>query len=171
MSDPTPDDRDGFYVGWRADMPAALVRPVRRAVLALLLLAVVLAVTRALVSEPFAPAVFEFGSPSRFEGTLREHPVPRLELDRPGPDAVGFAPGAAPLFKNHDGAAPPHGGESGWVQRDGPRKWGKRGARPDARALSAGKGDDDEPAAGAARAARPGSRKTSSPQRRGWHER
>ncbi len=77
--------RDGeFYVGYQRRAPDGLGRFLRRAVVALMVLATVVAVALASLQSDFDPGVFEFGVVRDFEGVILERPHPLLLVDRPG---------------------------------------------------------------------------------------
>ena len=75
---------DDFYVGYQRQAPDGLGRFLRRAVLALLLLAGLVAAALATLQDEFDPGVFEFGVVRDFEGVVHAAPHPLLLIDRPG---------------------------------------------------------------------------------------
>src|SRR5262249_19681201 len=80
-----------FYVGYLPKAPAGIARRVRIVVIALAVISVVGAVTFASVQRTFAPAIFEYGKPRRFEGTVERNPFPTLLVKRPGSGDSGFS--------------------------------------------------------------------------------
>lgn len=88
MADSTPQDHDEFYTGYLPEAPVGIARHVRRAVLGLLLLAVVGAALLATSQRPFDVAFFEFGAPRTFTGTLVMDPYPMLRVERPHGEAA-----------------------------------------------------------------------------------
>jgi len=102
--DPAP-----FYVGWLPQAPPPLARFVRRAVLVGFAAAVAAPVAVVSWESAFPPSRFEFGVARAFEGILREHPFPALEVagDHGIVSYALVAPGkfgAAPLVTGLDGA-------------------------------------------------------------------
>jgi hypothetical protein len=73
-----------FYVGYLPKAPVTIARFVRRAAVALGLLAMMLALVFAMVQLPFANSVFEYGKLHKFEGTIVTKPYPMLLVARPG---------------------------------------------------------------------------------------
>ncbi|MBZ0115341.1 MAG: hypothetical protein K8J08_23000 [Thermoanaerobaculia bacterium] len=72
-----------FFVGYQHSAPPTLGRFLIRWVVGLLVVAIGLAVALVMAQRPFDPGVFEYGVVRDFEGILREHPVPALEVARP----------------------------------------------------------------------------------------
>ncbi len=73
-----------FYIGYLPQAPSGLRRFLCRAVVAIVLVAVVLAGVLTLAQMPFANSHFEFGKWRDFEGTLTIEPYPALLVTRPG---------------------------------------------------------------------------------------
>ncbi len=73
-----------FYVGYLPKAPVTIARFVRKAVAALGLLAVALALVFVLAQMPFANSAFEYGKLRKFEGTIVTQPYPTLLVARPG---------------------------------------------------------------------------------------
>jgi hypothetical protein len=84
-----------FYVGYLPRCPPGLARRMRALALALLLAAGILASELALAHELRPAARFEYGSPVELTGTLRERPVPLLEVARPGVPGAAELPGSS----------------------------------------------------------------------------
>jgi len=77
-----------FYVGYLPKAPAGISRRVRTVVIALMVIAVVGAITFASVQRTFAPVMFEYGKQRSFEGIIERKPFPTLLVKRPGsPDS------------------------------------------------------------------------------------
>jgi hypothetical protein len=77
-----------FYIGYKASAPPVLARFVRRAVAALLLGGLALAVALAALQKPFDPGHFEYGVVRELSGLLLESPVPTLVVTNPGEAGV-----------------------------------------------------------------------------------
>ena len=75
---------DEFYIGWEAKAAPSIGRQARRAILGLLLLAVLLAGVIAINQQLIGVSVFEWGNPKTFSGILRTQPYPQLLVPRPG---------------------------------------------------------------------------------------
>jgi len=73
----------GFFVGYLPAVSPRLAARLRASVEALLLLAMAVSIGVAAGQGPFKPSTFEYGVVRSFEGTLVEHPLPTLLLDRP----------------------------------------------------------------------------------------
>ena len=78
-----------FYVGYLPKAPAGISRRVRAVVIALMVIAVVGAITFASVQRTFAPAMFEYGKERSFEGIIEGKPFPTLLVKRPGSQDSG----------------------------------------------------------------------------------
>jgi len=77
-----------FYVGYLPKAPAGISRRIRAVVIALLVIAVVSAITFASVQRTFVPAIFEYGTQRSFEGIIERKPFPTLLVKRRGsPDS------------------------------------------------------------------------------------
>ena len=75
---------DEFYIGWEAKAAPGIGRLVRRAVIVLLLLALVAALTLAVSQRLIGTAIFEWGNVKNFSGILRATPYPHLLVARGG---------------------------------------------------------------------------------------
>ena len=75
---------DEFYIGWEAKPAPGIGSTVRRAVVVLLVLAVVLGVSLAITQRMIGVSVFEWGKVKEFSGVLRSQPYPHLLVPRPG---------------------------------------------------------------------------------------
>ena len=73
-----------FYVGYLPQAPPAIRRFVRLVVALLVLAAVGSAITIAVLQNPFAASVFEFGKTRTLIGTIESSPYPTLVVTRPG---------------------------------------------------------------------------------------
>lgn len=75
---------DDFYIGWEAKAAPRIVRTVRRAVIMLLMLAVLVPVVLAVSQRMIGVSIFEWGTHKTFTGILRIAPYPHLLVSRPG---------------------------------------------------------------------------------------
>ena len=75
---------DEFYIGWEAKAAPGIGKTVRRAVLVLLLIAVVVPVALAVSQRLIGVGVFEWGTIKKFSGVLQISPYPHLLVPRPG---------------------------------------------------------------------------------------
>jgi hypothetical protein len=75
---------DEFYIGWEARAAPGIGTTVRKAVMALLLLALLAAVALAISQRLIGASVFEWGTHKTFTGVLQTHPYPHLLVPRPG---------------------------------------------------------------------------------------
>src|SRR5437870_13587053 len=75
---------DEFYIGWEDKAPAGIALWGRRAVVCLLVLAVVLGVLLAVAQRTIGVSVFEWGNVKSFSGILKSQPYPHLLIPRPG---------------------------------------------------------------------------------------
>ncbi len=73
-----------FYVGYLPKAPASISRRIRAVVIVLATISAVGAATFASVQRTFAPAIFAYGHPRSFEGTIERNPFPTLVVERPG---------------------------------------------------------------------------------------
>jgi len=73
-----------FYIGWEAKAAPGIGKAVRRAVLALLILALIVPVALAVSQRMIGVSVFEWGTLKNFSGILQTQPYPRLLVPRPG---------------------------------------------------------------------------------------
>ena len=75
---------DEFYIGWEARAPTGIGSTVRRAVIGLLVLALLMAGVLAALQRMIGVSVFEWGNHKNFSGVLRVAPYPHLLVPRPG---------------------------------------------------------------------------------------
>lgn len=80
--------REEFYVGYQPQAPTGLGRFLKWLTAGLWLTGMTVAAVVVLGQQPFAAAVFEFGTVRAFEGTLVTAPVPMLVVERPGASAA-----------------------------------------------------------------------------------
>src|SRR5258705_2810987 len=73
-----------YYVGYLPKAPTGISRRVRVVVIALMVIAVVGAITFASVQRTFAPTMFEYGKQRSFEGIIERKTFPTLSVKRPG---------------------------------------------------------------------------------------
>jgi hypothetical protein len=108
MGLPEPEE---FYVGYLAKTPAGIAGVARRAVIGLLIIAVVVAIVLVFGQHRFAASFFEFGSAREFEGELIEKPFPQLRVRREGATnlALPFATYALVSEGKHGAAAETQG--------------------------------------------------------------
>ena len=78
------NDPDEFYIGWEAKMAAGIGRTVRKAVVAVLAVALLAPVVLAVSQRMIGASVFEWGTQKTFSGILRVQPYPHLLVRRPG---------------------------------------------------------------------------------------
>ena len=78
-----------FYVGYLPKTPVGISRRMRAVVIALMAIAIIGAVTFAVVQKTFAPAIFEYGKQRSFEGIIERKPFPTLLVKRPGSPDFG----------------------------------------------------------------------------------
>lgn len=81
---PPRESADEFYTGYLPTAPAGIAAHVRRAVIALLVAAAVIALTLTAAQAPFGPGIFEFQIFRSFEGIAHTQPYPHLAVTRPG---------------------------------------------------------------------------------------
>src|SRR5262245_58743619 len=86
---------DEFYIGWEAKSAPGIGRMVRKAVIALALLAMLAPVVLAVSQRMIGQGVFEWGMSKTFSGILQMQPYPHLLVPRPG------NAGSLPLFSNY----------------------------------------------------------------------
>lgn len=79
-----------FYIGWQPGAPGAFVRPARRVIALLLLLAMVTAAVLGLFQKKFSTGKFEYGQLTEVKGILQKKPVPSLKV-MSGKDPFGNA--------------------------------------------------------------------------------
>jgi hypothetical protein len=75
---------DEFYIGWEAKTAPGIGRTIRKAVIALVLLAGLASVVLAMSQRMIGQSVFEWGTSKTFSGILQTHPYPHLLMPRPG---------------------------------------------------------------------------------------
>ncbi len=75
---------DEFYIGWEAKAAPGICNTVRKAVIALLLLALLVPVVLAVSQRMIGASVFEWGNHKSFSGILQTAPYPHLLVPRPG---------------------------------------------------------------------------------------
>lgn len=107
-------DDPEFYVGWEEAAPMGIARWVKRVAAGTVFAGLVLGGALAASQRTIEVARFEWGAPRRVVGVLRTHPVPHLEVPRPGrvgtndsssayllvrPLKFGFEPGALGGFE------------------------------------------------------------------------
>jgi len=78
---------DEFYIGWEAKAAAGIRKSVRRAVIFVLLLALLVPAVLALSQRMIGTSVFEWGVIKDFSGILFTSPYPYLLVPRPGDTA------------------------------------------------------------------------------------
>src|SRR5688572_14730683 len=76
--------KDEFYIGWEAKAAPGIGRRIHKAVIALLLLAVLAPVVLAVSQRMIGQSVFEWGTSKTFSGSLQTQPYPHLLIPRPG---------------------------------------------------------------------------------------
>ena len=87
---------DEFYIGWEAKAAPAIGKTVRKAVIGLLLLALIAAALLAISQQMIGTSVFEWGTVKKFSGVLKLEPYPHLLVPRPG--ATGAQPGFSTYY-------------------------------------------------------------------------
>jgi hypothetical protein len=75
---------DEFYVGWEKKAAAGIGRTVRRAVMGIILLAILLPILLAVSQRLIGASVFEWGEHKTVAGVLEARPYPHLLVPRPG---------------------------------------------------------------------------------------
>ena len=73
-----------FYIGWEAKTAPCISRTVRKAVIALLALALLVPVVLAVSQRMIGESVFEWGKVKQFSGIFQRRPCPCLLVPRPG---------------------------------------------------------------------------------------
>jgi hypothetical protein len=74
---------DEFYIGWEAKAAPSIGRTVRKAVIALLLLALLTPIGLAVSQRMIGESVFEWGTVKQFSGIFQSRPYPCLLVPRP----------------------------------------------------------------------------------------
>jgi len=75
---------DEFYIGWEKKAAPGIGKTVRRAVMALVVLALAAPIVFALSQRMIGESVFEWGTHKSFGGVFRATPYPHLIVPRPG---------------------------------------------------------------------------------------
>jgi hypothetical protein len=75
---------DEFYIGWEAKAAPGIRKTVRRAVIIVLILALLVPVGLAVSQRMIGASVFEWGAHKSFSGVLQISPYPHLLVPRPG---------------------------------------------------------------------------------------
>ena len=75
---------DEFYIGWEDQAAPGIGQTIRRAVVGLLLGALIVPVALAISQRMIGVSVFEWGKVKAFSGLLRATPYPHLLVPRPG---------------------------------------------------------------------------------------
>jgi hypothetical protein len=75
---------DDFYIGWEAKAAPNIGKKVHKAVMVLLLLALIAPLVFAVSQRMIGASVFEWGTHKTFSGILRAEPYPHLLVSRPG---------------------------------------------------------------------------------------
>jgi hypothetical protein len=81
---PPKQMNDEFYIGWEAKAAPGIGKTVRRAVVLVLLLALLVPVLLAVSQRMIGQSVFEWGNHKTFSGILQTTPYPHLLVPRPG---------------------------------------------------------------------------------------
>ncbi len=89
------NEREEFYVGYLPKAPAGIASHTRKAVIALAIAAVVIAILLVLGQSRFAASFFDFGNASEFEGVINEYPYPALITRKSG------EAGTLPVFASY----------------------------------------------------------------------
>lgn len=75
---------DEFYIGWEAKAAPGISKATRRAVIALLAVAIMISICLAWEQRLIGAGVFEWGTTKTFSGIFRATPSPHLLVARPG---------------------------------------------------------------------------------------
>ena len=75
---------DEFYIGWEAKAAPSIGEKLHKAVMVLLLLALLAPLVLAVSQRLIGASVFEWGTHKTFSGILRAEPYPHLLVSRPG---------------------------------------------------------------------------------------
>jgi len=75
---------DEFYIGWEAKAAPGIGKTVRKAVVVVLILALLAPVVLAVSQRMIGTSVFEWGNHKSFSGILQSTPYPHLLVPRPG---------------------------------------------------------------------------------------
>jgi hypothetical protein len=87
---------DEFYIGWEDKAAPGISKTVRKAILGLLILALLVSVVLAILQRTIGVSVFEWGTEKKFSGILQLQPYPHLLVPRPG--ATGEQPGFSTYY-------------------------------------------------------------------------
>lgn len=91
---------DEFYIGWEKKAAPGIGKVVRKAAIALLVLALVVPLVLAISQRMIGASVFEWGNLKTVSGVLQTEPYPHLLVPRPG------ATGDSPAFSTYYLVAP-----------------------------------------------------------------
>jgi len=75
---------DEFYIGWEAKAAPGIAKKLRKAVMVVLVLALVVPLVLATSQRMISSSVFEWGDQKSFSGILQTTPYPHLLVPRPG---------------------------------------------------------------------------------------
>ena len=75
---------DEFYIGWEAKAAPGIGKAARKAVLVVLVLALLVSVVLAVSQRMIGVSVFEWGNHKTYQGILQAKPYPHLLVARPG---------------------------------------------------------------------------------------
>ena len=75
---------DEFYIGWQSKAALGIGKTVRKAVIALILIALLASAALAISQRMIGASVFEWGTQKNFSGILQTEPYPHLLVPRPG---------------------------------------------------------------------------------------
>lgn len=75
---------DEFYIGWEAKAAPGIGKPLRRAVVVVLAVALLVPLVLAMAQRMIGASVFEWGNHKAFSGILQASPYPHLLVPRPG---------------------------------------------------------------------------------------
>ncbi len=73
-------EQEDFFIGWAADVPLSLSQFLKRAVMAISIVAVIIAIALPNLSEELKDSEYTFGNLQEYQGTLHMQPVPRLTI-------------------------------------------------------------------------------------------
>lgn len=79
---------DEFYIGWQDKAPHSYAKKVKRAVLALVIMVLLVAILLVINQQPFATSAFEINRLRTLEGILIKDPIPCLKMPS-GTDTKG----------------------------------------------------------------------------------
>ena len=75
---------DEFYIGWEAKAAPGIGKRLRKAVVAMLALALLVPLVLAMAQRMIGASAFEWGNHKTFTGILQITPYPHLLVPRPG---------------------------------------------------------------------------------------